>query len=408
MLVEPRVAEDAPPAPDGGFVAWVQCASSFSLFLLSWGILSSFGAFQTYYENTYPSWSASQISWIGSIQAFFLMGFGVVAGPVYDRGHLRILVGIGSFLCVLGMMLTSISSEYWHFILAQGGMFGLGSGCLFIPSIAVLPAYFDKKQALALGIGASGSALGGIIFPIIFHQLEPRIGFGWTTRIIGFIVLLAAIIPVLGLRMRTQPSTVRKIFDVKAWREPPFIVSSVFFFLVFMGAYIPPFYIQSYASDTNVVGENLAPYLLPLLNVGSFFGRIIPTHMADIYGPFNVDIFCVLISAILTFIWITIRTTPSMIVFSVFYGFVAGALTSLCPNLVVALSPDRSVLGVRLSMQLLPVSAGILVGNPIAGALESYGWIYLQVFTGALLMASFIIVAIVRFLMYGKSLKVRC
>jgi MFS family permease len=118
------------------------------------------GAFQTYYENTYPSWSASQISWIGSIQAFFLMGFGIVAGPLYDQGYVRFLVWIGSFLCVLGLMLTSISSKYWHFILAQGVMFGLGSGCLFIPSIAVLPAYFDKKQALALGIGASGSALG--------------------------------------------------------------------------------------------------------------------------------------------------------------------------------------------------------------------------------------------------------
>jgi MFS family permease len=130
--------------------------------------------------------------------------------------------------------------------------------------------------------------------------------------------------------------------------------------------------------------------------------------MADIYGPFNVDIFCVLISGILTFTWISIRTTPSMILFSVFYGFVAGALTSLSPNLVVALSPDMSDLGVRLSMQLLPVSVGILVGNPIAGALESYGWIYLQVFTGAILMASFITVAVVRVLMYGKSLKVRC
>lgn len=60
-------------------------------------------------------------------------------------------------------MLTSISYEYWHLILAQGVIFGLGSGCLFVPSIAVLPAYFDKKQALALGIAASGSAIGTLI-----------------------------------------------------------------------------------------------------------------------------------------------------------------------------------------------------------------------------------------------------
>ncbi|KAJ8068150.1 hypothetical protein OCU04_003721 [Sclerotinia nivalis] len=335
MLVEPRLSADA-PAPDGGFVAWVQCASSFSLFFLSWGIVSSFGAFQTYYETTHPSWSLSQVSWIGSTQAFLLFGFAIVAGPVFDHGYLRPLVWTGCFFCVLEMMLTSISSEYWHLILAQGVMFGLGSGCLFIPSIAVLPAYFDKKQALALGIGASGSAV------------------------------------------------------------------------VFMGAYIPPFYIQSYALDTNIVKGDLASYLLPLLNVGSFFGCIIPTHFADIYGPFNIDTICVLLSGILAFTWISIQSTPSMILFSIFYGFFAGALTPLSPNLAVALSPDMGVLGVRLGMVLIPTSVGILVGNPIAGALESYGWTSLQTFTAALLMASFVVIAFVRILMYGKSLKVRC
>ncbi|KAF7865974.1 hypothetical protein EAF04_006137 [Stromatinia cepivora] len=372
MLVEPRLSVDA-PAPDGGFVAWVQCASSFSLLFLSWGLVSSFGAFQTYYEITHPSWSPSQVSWIGSIQAFLLFGFAIVAGPVFDHGYLRSLVWTGCFLCVLGMMLTSISSEYWHLILAQGVMFGLGSGCLFIPSIAVLPAYFDKKQALALGIGASGSAVGGIIFPIIFNQLQPRIGFGWSIRVIGFIILLAAIIPVLGMRIQTRPSAVRRIFDLNAWKEPSFIVSSFFFFLVFMGAYIPPFYIQSYALDANIVKRDLASYLLPLLNVGSFFGRIIPTHFADIYGPFNIDTICVLLSGILAFTWISVQSTPSMILFSIFYGFFAGALTSLSPNLAVALSLDMGVLGVRLGMLLIPISVGILVGNPIAGALESYG-----------------------------------
>ncbi|KAF7880095.1 uncharacterized protein EAF02_007732 [Botrytis sinoallii] len=345
MLVEPRSATEA-PAPDGGFVAWVQCASSFSLFFLSWGLLSPFGFFQAYYETDYPSWTPSQISWIGSIQAFFLFGFSIVAGPVFDHGYLRSLVSIGCFLCVLAMMLSSISSEYWHFILAQGVMFGIGSGCLFIPSIAVLPAYFDKKQALALGVAASGSAIGGVVFPIMLNQLQPKIGFGWSIRVIGFIILLAATIPVLGMRVRTPPSAIRKIFDTKAWKEPPFLVT---------------------------MGSDLVPYLLPLLNVGSFFGRIIPTHFADIYGPFNIDIICVLLSGILAFTWINIHTTASIILFTVSHGFFSGGLTSISPNLGVALSPDTGVLGVRLGILLMPISVGILVGNPIAGALKSYG-----------------------------------
>ncbi|TGO08611.1 hypothetical protein BTUL_0200g00030 [Botrytis tulipae] len=376
MLVEPRSATDA-TAPDGGFVAWVQCASSFSLFFLSWGLLSSFGSFQAYYKTDYPSWTPSQISWIGSIQAFFLFGFSIVAGPVFDHGYLTSLVWIGCFLCVLAMMLTSISSEYWHFILAQGVMFGIGSGCLFIPSIAVLPAYFDKKQALALGVAASGSAIGGVVFPIIFNQLQPKIGFGWSIRVIGFIILLAAKIPVLGMRVRTPPSAIRKIFETPG-------------------------------KNHRSCGKRPCSLSSPSTQRRVFLWANHPDHFADIYGPFNIDIICVLLSGILAFTWISIHSTASMILFTVSYGFFSGGLTSISPNLGVALSPDTGVLGVRLGMLLMPISVGILVGNPIAGALESYGWISLQIFTAALLMASLLVVIIARILMYGKSLTIRC
>ena len=59
------------------------------------------------------------------------------------------------------MFFTSFCTRYWQLLLSQGLLLGLGCGCLFVPSVAVLPTYFDKKQPLALGIAASGSALGG-------------------------------------------------------------------------------------------------------------------------------------------------------------------------------------------------------------------------------------------------------
>lgn len=114
---------------------------------------------------------------------------------------------------------------------------------------------------------------GGILFPILFHQLQPRIGFGWTTRIIALILLVCAILPVLGARMRDPPVAARKIFDAKAWTETSFRIFAVFTFLVFMGSYIPPFYIQSYGSQS-LTGA-LGHYLLPILNLGSLFGRIV-------------------------------------------------------------------------------------------------------------------------------------
>jgi hypothetical protein len=36
-------------------------------------------------------------------------------------------------LAVFGMMMTSISKEYWQIMLAQSLCVGLGLGCLFVP-----------------------------------------------------------------------------------------------------------------------------------------------------------------------------------------------------------------------------------------------------------------------------------
>lgn len=84
--------------------------------------------------------------------------------------------------------MTSLSTKYWQIFLSQGIATGLGNGLLFCPCLAILSTYFSSKRALAIGIGASGSATGGLVFPVIVQQLLPKIGFAWTVRVLGFVV----------------------------------------------------------------------------------------------------------------------------------------------------------------------------------------------------------------------------
>lgn len=83
-----------------------------------------------------------------------------MSGPLYDRGHLQALVRGGSFCVVFGMMMTSLASQYWQIVLAQGLVVGMGCGMFFVPSMALLPTYFDKKRALSAGLAISGASLG--------------------------------------------------------------------------------------------------------------------------------------------------------------------------------------------------------------------------------------------------------
>jgi len=119
------------------------------------------GVFQTYYEtNLLKTRSSSDISWIGSTQACLLLMIGSLTGPLFDAGYFNHLLIGGSFLVVFGTMMTSIATQYWQIFLAQAVTVGIGAGCLFTPSMAILTTYFTTKYPIAAGVSAMGSGVG--------------------------------------------------------------------------------------------------------------------------------------------------------------------------------------------------------------------------------------------------------
>lgn len=116
------------------------------------------------------------------MQGFLLLLVSVVTGPLYDAGYLRTLVYGGTFLTILGMMMTSICQTYGELLLAQGIVVGVGDGLLFLPSIVIVSQYFDKKRALATGIASMGSSIG--TFCPHMPCTVSLLGIGYGTRMI--------------------------------------------------------------------------------------------------------------------------------------------------------------------------------------------------------------------------------
>ncbi len=203
--------------------------------------MNAFGVFQTYYTSAESSWteSPSNVSWIGSTQAFLLLLVGVISGPVYDAGYFRYLITTGAVLIPLGFMMTSLSHKYWQTMLAQAICIGLGNGCIFVPSVAILPQYFSTRKALANGLAASGSSIGGVIYPIVFRQLQQRIGFAWATRVLGFISLVTIWFSVFVMKPRIKPKGKRKLWDWSALKEIPYLLFCFGMFFGFIGFYGP-------------------------------------------------------------------------------------------------------------------------------------------------------------------------
>ncbi|KAI1176576.1 putative MFS monocarboxylate transporter [Nemania sp. FL0916] len=405
----PTLPQSQPPTgpipPNGGWLAWLQVLGSWCLSFNCWGMVNTYGVFQTYYlTHLLPNQSASNLAWIGSLQSFLLLFVGAITGPLYDRGYLRHLLFVGSALMFAGMMLLSISTQYYQILLTQGLTVGLGGGCLFIPSVALLPTYFSKRTAFVIGLAGSGSGIGGIIYPIAFQRLLDSLGFTWAVRVVAFIMLGTLIIPLAVLRQRVQPAAARKLVDLSAWREPPFVLFVIGGFFGFLGMYLPLVYVQEYAITRHIMSPAAAANLLPILNAGSTVGRIVPNYGADITGPLNMFVPTCAALAILSYAWIGVYNSAGLIVFTVFFGFFSGAFLTLPFSSVVKLSPNLQVVGVRLGMSSAAVGLGSLVGTPVGGAVLERGWTALQAFGGSVLLFSSILIAFARIAKTGPSL----
>jgi predicted MFS family arabinose efflux permease len=224
----------------------------------------------------------------------------------------------------------------------------------------------------------------------VLHKLLPQLGFAWATRVIGFIILGTMIIPNVCMRVRVLPAKKRSLLDLPAFKKPAYALTVFGFFAGFMGLYMPFFYAQVYALQRHITNENLAFYLLAVMNSTSVFGRIIPNYLADFLGPFNVVIPCAFITSMLCFCFIAIDSSAGIIVLMAFYGFFSGSFVSLPPTIIVHLSLDaREKIGTRLGQAFACVAVGLLVGTPIGGAiLDESGFSSVWVFGGCLLAAS--------------------
>lgn len=75
-----------PDFPDGGIKAWRNALGCAGLLFCSFGYVNAFGVYQEYYQtHQLSSKTPDDISWIGSLQVFFLFNGTLFGGPLFDR-----------------------------------------------------------------------------------------------------------------------------------------------------------------------------------------------------------------------------------------------------------------------------------------------------------------------------------
>lgn len=303
---------------------------------------------------------------------FLIYFVSVFSGRAMDAGYFRQTIALGLLLQLIGVFTTSLSTQYWQLFLAQGICQGLGDGLLYCPIIALMATYFSKKRALAVSLQASGAATGGMIFPAIAQSLLDKIGFGWTVRVMGFVMLFNAIMVLLLLKERSDlpPRKKQPLFDLAAFRELPYLLYTIGAFLTLWGVYFAYYYVRTYARENLGVSSETSFDMLILLGGMGVPGRVIPAILADRYlGSLNCFIPTITCSAILLYCWIAIDSVSGMWVFVAIFGYFGAGVQSLLPASLSSLTEDLSKMGVRTGMVFTIVGFASLSGPPIAGQL---------------------------------------
>ncbi|EFQ33698.1 major facilitator superfamily transporter [Colletotrichum graminicola] len=359
--------------PEGGREAWLAVAGATACLVVSFGWVNVIGVFQEYYQShQLHDYTPSEIAWIPSLQIFFMFAGGIFAGKVFDDFGPRYLLVGGTFLHVLGLMMTSISKTYYQILLSQAVCSAIGASMVFSPAFSSVSTWFLKKRGAALGIVAAGSSLGGIVFPVLIINLLPRVGFGWTLRCCAFVILALLLFANFALTSRIKPTKRPLEFAafVRPLREPAFALWTISVFFFYWGMFVPFTFIVAHAT-AHGMSPHLAQYLVCILNATSLFGRTVPNAIADKVGHFNVMIVMGALTSILILaLWLPSTGNVPIILFASLFGISSGAGISLTPALCAKLSPIRDI-GVRSGTVFTISAFAGLTGSPIGGAIIS-------------------------------------
>ncbi|KAK6396446.1 hypothetical protein LTR65_009530 [Meristemomyces frigidus] len=395
--------------PQNARTAWLLASTAALIVFNCWGMANAFGLFQAYYERDYLlGTSPSAIAWIGSTQLALVFGLGVPVGRLVDKGYFRLMFHSGSVIMVLGIFCTAWCHDLWSLWLVQGLLTGVGMGMVFCSGIVALMTWFDERKiGIALGLGAAGSCVGGIVYVLLARHFLITNGFPTTMRILGAVTAATMIPPNIVFRIRGQ-----KHIDVGfgrrgskvisrsglSWQTMKDDVSASYLlaaggmFFAFLGLYFGFVYMISFASIVLKLSDTASTNLLIFMLAANLPGRFVPALISDrCIGPLNTIIPSIFLSAAVIGLWIASgdHNRGALTVIACFYGFVSAgiqvlyapavytfclepvATTEMCPTKdATQLAMDR--MGVKAGGIFTCVGLACLIGTPIGGALISY------------------------------------
>ncbi|KZP31560.1 MFS general substrate transporter [Athelia psychrophila] len=374
---ESNVRNESALAPvDGGFGA------CFLKETIVWGFPTAFGVFLAEYlknpEYLAQPGATSLLPLIGSLSTGIIYCSGLFIYPFTSRHPewRRTLMLVGGFICWASLFGASYATKVTQLLALQGVLYAIGGSLLYAPCISYISEWFVKKRGLANGVLFAGTAVGGLILPLIIPRIIAVHGAAITLRYLSIAIgiLLLPCYPFLKGRLpvaRVRGPAARRPSD-RAW-----LTSTSFWLLIAVntvqgfGYFVPILWLPTFASNLDISDSN-SSLTLAVLNGASVIGRLAMGYVSDTVDPWLLGLTTLGSSALATFVlWGFLSNSfAGLLAFGLVYGIIAGGWTSLWTAFLRPIVKDDISLATSLFGYLL-LSRGIgnIASTPISNAL---------------------------------------
>jgi sugar phosphate permease len=191
----------------GIFFGWYVVTSCFvTLFLTTGAGFYTFSVLMIPLENSFQA-SRTAITAVNSVTAL-VAGFATpLVGMLLHSWGPRKVIGFGAVITGGAFLLMSTATALWHLYLFA---FLLGCGLAattIIPNQTLVSHWFARRRGTAMGIVMIGTALGGVVFAPLAHDLIEA--FGWRSAYLVFgVVIPAVIVPLAIVAVRRSPESI--------------------------------------------------------------------------------------------------------------------------------------------------------------------------------------------------------
>ncbi|MEE8515204.1 MAG: MFS transporter [Alphaproteobacteria bacterium] len=180
---------------------------------------ASLGLIMTELE-TDLGWSRGFVSSIAAGALIVMALTSPFIGNLLDRHGPRMIITLGLVITGVGLVLTSMVTAKWHYLLSYALLAGIGFAVVGKSIVsATIAIYFTRNRGLAVGIGSSGSTAGHLaLLPALAAVLELL---GWRYGYIFLGIASFALVPVAWILLRGS-----KIDNVKTVDAEPALTLS--------------------------------------------------------------------------------------------------------------------------------------------------------------------------------------